>query len=86
MDHKNVAKQPLVQIYIIDVATQLAQNAKLQASVPVIGAITDLIKHLRKCLQNQAELSSSGDGIAKGNADLQYSLENCIKQLSKKVC
>ncbi|KAJ0024807.1 hypothetical protein Pint_07062 [Pistacia integerrima] len=27
LDHKNVAKQPRVQIHIVDVATQLAQNA-----------------------------------------------------------
>lgn len=86
LDHKNVAKQPRVQIHIVDIATQLTQSAKLQASVAIIGAITDLIKQLRKCLQNAAELSNSVDGMAKWNADLQYALENCISQLSKKVC
>lgn len=86
LDHKSVAKQPLAQTNIVDIATKLAQNAKLLASVAIIGTINDLIKHLRKCLQNSVELSSSGDGMAKTNADLQYSLENCISWLSKKVC
>ncbi|KDO47319.1 hypothetical protein CISIN_1g001882mg [Citrus sinensis] len=85
LDHKSVAKQPLAQTNIVDIATKLAQNAKLLASVAIIGTINDLIKHLRKCLQNSVELSSSGDGMAKTNADLQYSLENCISWLSKKV-
>ncbi|TXG72845.1 hypothetical protein EZV62_001424 [Acer yangbiense] len=84
LDHKNVAKQLLVQTYIVNVATQLAQSAKLDASVAVIGAITDLIKHLRKCLQNSAELSSPKADMAKWNGDLQYALENCILHLSKK--
>ncbi|KAJ0093087.1 hypothetical protein Patl1_26346 [Pistacia atlantica] len=85
LDHKNVAKQPGVQIHIVDIATQLTQNAKLQASVAIIGAITDLIKQLRKCLQNAAELSNAVDDMARWNANLQYALENCISQLSKKV-
>ncbi|KAJ0024175.1 hypothetical protein Pint_07048 [Pistacia integerrima] len=85
LDHKNVAKQPRVQIHIVDIATQLAQNAKLQASVAIIGAITDLIKQLQKCLQNAAELSNAVDDMAKWNADLQYASENCIRQLSKKA-
>ncbi|KAJ0025444.1 hypothetical protein Pint_07080 [Pistacia integerrima] len=83
--HKNVAKQSHVQIHNVDIATQLTQNAKLHASVAIIGAITDLIKQLQKCLQNAAELSNAVDDMAKWNADLQYALENCISQLSKKV-
>ncbi|XP_021290264.1 protein EFR3 homolog B isoform X2 [Herrania umbratica] len=85
MEHKNVAKQPDIQVNIVNVITQLAQNAKPQSSVAIIGAITDLIKHLRKCLQNSSELSSSGDDIDKCNTDLQLGLEKCISQLSNKV-
>ncbi|KAJ0104558.1 hypothetical protein Patl1_18722 [Pistacia atlantica] len=33
----------------------------------------------------QIELSNVVDDIAKWNADLQYAIENCISQLSKKV-
>ncbi|XP_022150364.1 uncharacterized protein LOC111018549 isoform X2 [Momordica charantia] len=79
LDHKSIVKKPQIQIDIINVTTQLAQNAKLQASVTIIGAITDLIKHLRKCL-----LCSSED-TDKLNADLQLALENCISRLAQKV-
>ncbi|XVF37724.1 hypothetical protein REPUB_Repub20aG0034300 [Reevesia pubescens] len=85
MERKNVARQPHIQVNIVNVITQLAQNAKSQPSVAIIGTITDLMKHLRKCLHNSAELSSSGGDIDNYNTDLQLGLENCISQLSNKV-
>lgn len=85
LDHKDVVKQPLIQINIVNVTTQLAKKAKQQASVAIIGAISDLIKHLRKCLQNSAELSSRIDGSDKLNTDLHLAIEKCISQLSIKV-
>ncbi|KAK7325073.1 hypothetical protein VNO77_29132 [Canavalia gladiata] len=85
LDHKNVAKQPILQIDIINTTTQLAQNVKQQASVAIIGAISDLFKHLRKCLQNSAETSSMGNDAYKLNTELQSALEMCILQLSNKV-
>ncbi|KAJ7980704.1 Arm repeat superfamily protein [Quillaja saponaria] len=85
LDHKNVAKQPLLQINIVNVTSQLAQNAKKQPSVAITGAISDLIKHLRKCLQNLAEASSTEDSAYKLNADLRSALEICISELSNKV-
>ncbi|XP_061990163.1 protein SEMI-ROLLED LEAF 2 isoform X2 [Rosa rugosa] len=84
LDHKNVVKQPLLQTDIVNVTTQIAQSAKQQASVAIIGAISDLIKHLRKCLQNQAE-GSNPSSTDKWNQDLQSALERCISQLSNKV-
>ncbi|KAA8531396.1 hypothetical protein F0562_006108 [Nyssa sinensis] len=85
LDHKNVIKQPVVQINIVNVTTQLAQNAKQEASVAIIGAITDLMKHLRKCMQYSTEASSPRDDLNKWNTDLQSALEKCILQLSIKV-
>ncbi|KAL6970765.1 hypothetical protein U1Q18_030454 [Sarracenia purpurea var. burkii] len=85
LDHKNVIKQPIKQINIVNVATQLAQNAKQEVSVAIIGAITDLMKHLRKCMQYSAEASIPSDSLVKSNTDLQSALEKCILQLSKKV-
>nr|XP_011457274.1 PREDICTED: uncharacterized protein LOC101313176 isoform X3 [Fragaria vesca subsp. vesca] len=84
LDHKNVVKQPRLQTDIVNVTTQIAQSAKQQASVAIIGAISDLIKHLRKCLQNQAEVSNP-TSTEKWNQDLQSALERCILQLSNKV-
>ncbi|CAK8575824.1 unnamed protein product [Lathyrus sativus] len=85
LDHKNVSKQPILQINITNTTTQLAQNVKQHASVAIIGAISDLIKHLRKCLQNLATASSIGNDEYKLNTELQSALEICILQLSNKV-
>ncbi|XP_015952141.1 protein SEMI-ROLLED LEAF 2 isoform X1 [Arachis duranensis] len=85
LDHKNVAKQPIVKTNIVNTITQLAQNMKQHASVATIGAISDLVKHLRRCLQNSAEASCIGNDGYKLNAELQSALEMCILQLSKKV-
>ncbi|XP_030536470.1 protein SEMI-ROLLED LEAF 2 isoform X1 [Rhodamnia argentea] len=85
LDHKNVAGKPLLQIDVVHVTTQLARNAKRQNSVTIIGAISDLIKQLKKCLQNLSEGLTPGDGVDKRNADLQSALESCILELSKKV-
>ncbi|XP_023548112.1 uncharacterized protein LOC111806846 isoform X1 [Cucurbita pepo subsp. pepo] len=85
LDHKSIVKEPQIQTDIINVTTQLVQNAKPLASVTIIGAITDLIKHLRKCLLCSSEASSNGHDTDKWSTDLQLALENCISQLSKKV-
>ncbi|BAT90829.1 hypothetical protein VIGAN_06211800 [Vigna angularis var. angularis] len=85
LDHKNVAKQPILQINIINATTKLAQNVKQQASVAILGAISELIKHLRKTLQNSAEASSFGNDGFKLNTELQFALEMCILHLSNKV-
>ncbi|KAJ8445285.1 hypothetical protein Cgig2_024491 [Carnegiea gigantea] len=84
LDHKNIVKQPLKQINIIHVITRLAQNAKKQATVAITGALTDLLRHLRKCMQYSAEASSAGTGADKLNSDLLLALEKCISQLSDK--
>ncbi|XP_043705000.1 protein SEMI-ROLLED LEAF 2 isoform X3 [Telopea speciosissima] len=84
LDHKSVAKQPSMQVDIVNVITHLAQNVKMQSSVAIIGAITDLMKHLRKCIQCSAEASSTGDDSNKCNAALRSKLEECLKQLSNK--
>ncbi|KAB5548430.1 hypothetical protein DKX38_011836 [Salix brachista] len=85
LDHKSVAKQTRLLVDIVNVTARLGQSAKQQSTVAIIGAISDLMKHLRKCLQNSFESSSPRDGINERNADLQVALENCIAQLSNKV-
>ncbi|XP_010522186.1 PREDICTED: uncharacterized protein LOC104800896 isoform X2 [Tarenaya hassleriana] len=84
LDHKNVMKQQSLQIDIVNMATYLARNAKHQGSVTITAAIADLVKHLRKCLQNAAEPSVVA-GEIKQNSELQNALEKCIRELSNKV-
>ncbi|XAR48715.1 hypothetical protein NMG60_11031619 [Bertholletia excelsa] len=85
LDHKNIVKQPNKQINIVHVTTQLANNAKQEVSMAIIGAISDLMKHLRRCMQYSAESSTSTDSMNKLSTDLQLALEKCISQLSNKV-
>ena len=84
LDHKNVMKQQGVQVNMVNVATCLVLHAKQQASGALTAVIADLIKHLRKCLQNAAESDLSADET-KQNYEMQHALENCIAELSNKV-
>lgn len=87
LDNKNVSKQQVLQMHIVNVATQLSEHVKPHASVTIVGAIADLIKHLRKCLQRSSEMSiPKEDSDSCNNTDLQFALENCISNLSCKVC
>ncbi|OVA04592.1 hypothetical protein BVC80_1713g22 [Macleaya cordata] len=85
LDHKNVVKQPCMQIDIVHLTTFLAQNAKMQASVAIIGAITDLIKHLRKCMQFSVEAPGDEGDTNKWNTALRSAVEQCLAQLSIKA-
>ncbi|KAI9079393.1 hypothetical protein K1719_038692 [Acacia pycnantha] len=85
LDHRNIAKQPILQINIVKITSKLAENVEQQVSVAIVGAISDLIKQLRKCLQNLAEASDVGSDEYKLNIELQSALEMCILQLANKV-
>uniref|UniRef100_A0A1J3FGI8 Protein EFR3-like protein n=1 Tax=Noccaea caerulescens TaxID=107243 RepID=A0A1J3FGI8_NOCCA len=84
LDHKNAVKQQGLQVNMVNVATCLVLHAKQQASGAMNAVIADLIKHLRKCLQNAAESDVSADETRQ-NSELQHALENCISELSNKV-
>lgn len=85
LDHKNVAKQTHMQINIVNVAAHLARHAKSQASVAIISAISDLLRHLRKCMQCAIEAYNLGDDVNKWNSILHFALEECLVQLTNKV-
>ncbi|GJM92190.1 hypothetical protein PR202_ga08630 [Eleusine coracana subsp. coracana] len=84
IDHKSVAKKPVKQINIVKVASYLARHAKLKASVTIAGAISDLIKHLRKCMHFAIEASNVQDDAHKWNNALHLALEECLVQLTEK--
>ncbi|MQL74847.1 hypothetical protein Taro_007208 [Colocasia esculenta] len=85
LDHKNVAKQPDMQIEIINVAAHLAKHAKLQASVAIITGISDLIRHLRRCLQCSIETANLDSDNSRWNVAFYSALEGCLVQLINKV-
>lgn len=87
LDHKNVIKQSNMQIDMIRVIAHLAQRSKRQASIALVGSISDLMKLLRKCMQCSLEASDNGDvsDTYKLNATLHLVLEDCLVHLLKKV-
>ncbi|KAG0481879.1 hypothetical protein HPP92_009963 [Vanilla planifolia] len=84
LDHKSIQKQPDMQLNIVEVTSKLAEHSKAQTSVAMIGAITDLVRHMRKTMQGALGNQDSG-------CDLEWSkkfhnaLDNCLVHLSKKV-
>ncbi|KAG0479514.1 hypothetical protein HPP92_010372 [Vanilla planifolia] len=84
LDHKSIKKQPDMQLKIVEVISKLAEHSKAQTSVAMIGAITDLVRHMRKTMQGALGNQDSG-------CDLEWSkkfhnaLDNCLVHSSKKV-
>ncbi|KAF9592741.1 hypothetical protein IFM89_017311 [Coptis chinensis] len=85
LDHKNVIKQPDMQLNIVEVITALTQQSKVQASVAVVSAFTDLLRHLRKSIHCSLEDSSLGVDIIKWNRNFQAAVDECLVQVSNKV-
>ncbi|KAH8484278.1 hypothetical protein H0E87_028648 [Populus deltoides] len=48
LDHKSVAIQPSLQVDIVNVTARLGQSAMQRATVSIIGATSDLMKHFTK--------------------------------------
>ncbi|KAJ4833340.1 hypothetical protein Tsubulata_000564 [Turnera subulata] len=85
LDHKNVLKKPHMQLDIIEVATCLAQETKVQPSMAIIGALTDMIRHLRKSIHLSLDDSSMGKEVIEGNRKFRAAVDECLVQLSRKA-
>jgi hypothetical protein len=85
LDHKNVVQQPQMQIHIIEISTILAQQSKSRASVAMVGAMSDLARHLRKSMHCTYEASNLSDDINNWNKSFQAAIEECLVQFAKKV-
>ncbi|WOK94081.1 hypothetical protein Cni_G02783 [Canna indica] len=84
LEHKAVLKQPDIQLHIVEVTAFLAEQSKAQASVAIIGAISDLVKHLRKSMHALGD-KNMGDDIIKWNNNFRTAVDECITELSKKI-
>lgn len=85
LDHKNVLRKPKMQLDIIDVATCLARRAKVQGSMAIIGAFSDMMRHLRKSIHCSLDDSNLGAEIIEWNRKFQTAVDECLVQLSHKV-
>lgn len=48
IEHKTMVKQQEMQLSIVEVAATLAEQSIAQASAATIGAISDLVRHLKR--------------------------------------
>ncbi|CAN6806375.1 unnamed protein product [Brassica oleracea] len=85
LDHKNVLKKPRMQLDIVHVATSLAQQTKVMSSVAIIGALSDMIRHLRKSIHCSLDDSTLGNEMIQFNLKFETAVEQCLVKLSQKV-
>ncbi|OIV92325.1 hypothetical protein TanjilG_10535 [Lupinus angustifolius] len=85
LDHKTVLKEPNMQLDIVEVTTSLAQYAKVQPSVSIIGALSDVMRHLRKSIQCSLNESNLGTDVIDWNKNFRETVDKCLVQLSNKV-
>ncbi|KAK8654601.1 hypothetical protein V6N13_128560 [Hibiscus sabdariffa] len=85
LDHKNVLKKPSMQLHIVCVATSLAQQTKVQPSVAIIGALTDMTRHLRKSIHCSLDDSNLGAEVIEYNQNFLTAVDECLVQLSNKI-
>ncbi|PON74225.1 Coatomer beta subunit [Parasponia andersonii] len=85
LDHKNVLKDPKMQLEIVDVATYLAQQTKVQPSVAIIGALSDMMRHLRKSIHCSLDDSNLGAEVTQWNQKYRAAVDECLVQLIHKL-
>lgn len=85
LDHKNVLKNPNMQLDIVDVATSLTREAKVQSSVAIIGALSDMMRHLRKSIHCSLDDSNLGAEVIEWNRNFRVAVDECLVQLTHKV-
>ncbi|CAH8385363.1 unnamed protein product [Eruca vesicaria subsp. sativa] len=85
LDHKSVLKQPSMQLNILEVTTSLAENAKVEHSAAIVSAISDIMRHLRKCMHSSLDEANLGSEVANSNRMVSVALDKCLVQLTKKV-
>ncbi|RZB73636.1 uncharacterized protein LOC114378611 [Glycine soja] len=85
LDHKNVLKNPKMQLDIVGVITHLAQQTRSQQSVAIIGALSDMMRHLRKSIHCSLDDSNLGSEIIQWNQKYQIEVDECLVQLTIKI-
>ncbi|XP_073306164.1 protein SEMI-ROLLED LEAF 2-like isoform X1 [Primulina huaijiensis] len=80
LDHKSVLKQPGMQLDIVEVVTALARLTKIQSSIAIVSAVSDIMRHLRKSIHYSLE-----DDSIKWNRKFHEAVDECLTALSSKV-
>ncbi|KAJ6408239.1 hypothetical protein OIU84_011535 [Salix udensis] len=85
LDHKNVLKEPSMQLDIVEVTTALAEHAKVDPSVAIIGAVSDVMRHLRKSIHCSLDDANLGAEIKNWNKNFREVVDKCLTELAYKV-
>lgn len=85
LDHKNVIKQPDMQLDIVLITTALAKQSKVQHSIAITGAASDLMRHLRKGIHCSLDDSNLGADVINWNKKFREAVDECLVQISNKV-
>lgn len=85
LDHKNVLKHPDMQLDVVEVVTALARLTKIQSSVPIVSAVSDIMRHLRKSIHYSLDDANLGDQVIKWNRKFHQVVDECLTELSSKV-
>ncbi|AQK81089.1 ARM repeat superfamily protein [Zea mays] len=83
IEHKTMLKQPDMQLSIVEVAATLAEQSSAIASPATVGAISDLVRHLKRTFH--ITLGSKDMELVKWNEKFRKGIDECLVQLSKKV-
>ncbi|KAG8646283.1 hypothetical protein MANES_10G140400v8 [Manihot esculenta] len=85
LDHKNVLKKPNMQLDIVNVSTCLVQRTKIQPSVAIIGALSDMMRHLRKSIHLSLDDAELGTEVIEWNRKFRTAVDECLVQIAYKV-
>jgi hypothetical protein len=74
-----------MQLDIVEVTTALAQHVKADPSVAIIGAVSDVMRHLRKSIHCSLDDANLGAEIKNWNKNLREVVDKCLTELAYKV-
>lgn len=74
-----------MQLDIVGVTTCLAQQTRARQSVAIIGALSDMMRHLRKSIHCSLDDSNLGAEVRQWNQKYRKEVDECLVQLTTKV-
>lgn len=74
-----------MQLDIVGVITHLAEKTRVQQSVAIIGALSDMMRHLRKSIHCSLDDSNLGTEVIQWNQKYRTEVDECLVQLTIKV-
>ncbi|KAL1822440.1 hypothetical protein ACET3Z_009218 [Daucus carota] len=85
LDNKDIQKHPDMQLDIVKITYSLTQFTKVHSSVALLGAVGDILRHLRRSLQYSADDPNADADVVKRNRNFGEEVDKCLVELSLKV-